>query len=699
MEYTPSKRRIIAAYGYIAVAFLLWENLIGSVVGFYHLELRRTIWGLVYYLVVFLLFGVLTEIGIFIIGKIIPSIRWYGIRYVWLTLILVTLLWGEAFREILVHITGTNFSKFNLIFILLWLPLILATGILTNILLKRKYTHPESRHNLRLIMYFSTALLYIIVAGKVTSKYYHEDVLNTVNLLLQPVLLSASFLVTFILSKLFSNVRSFRWALLLAPILATILVVGISAGFRSEKTYPRSPSRALTDHPNIVVLLFDALRSDHVGKIVDGASLTPTLDSLAHAGKSYPVCYSTASYTFTAIVSLFCSKLPNKLGLVRKKYITDGVSNLGNILKQNDYRTIGISSNSLISSLYGFDQFFDVLEHPVGVGPNQLLFPDNVSILSTKLVQELGYEMDFLSFGSIAESWQGINQRAIELIDEDLSKPFFLYCHYLEPHAPYFCEPFNNGILDLAMLSNLTKLEYVDDQSADHRSLIHDIIPEMHTRYMQGVSTVNRAVTEMLRYFMQSGLSDNTIFIIIADHGEEFFEHQGYDHWSTLYNETVRTQLIINIPERLGIDLPDSIASLSIMDIAPTILDLAGIDEEIPDCDGCSLLSDPSEPVRKQFMVLEPKSADNFWSAVVLLPYKLIFRENYETGMIDTMLFNLETDSGESTNLYPERNEIADSLAFLLQTQLDQSIEPAFEDTVTLPLEEQQRLRALGYVN
>ncbi|HDH57336.1 MAG TPA: DUF229 domain-containing protein, partial [Bacteroidetes bacterium] len=280
------------------------------------------------------------------------------------------------------------------------------------------------------------------------------------------------------------------------------------------------------------------------------------------------------------------------------------------------------------------------------------------------------------------------------------TKPFFLYAHFIEPHAPYRSAPFEDGILDLVQV----KFSYYSpgyragkSSAVDYINKNKTIIMEVqHARYMDGARTADRATARILQVIERLGLKQNTIIIIMSDHGEEFLEHGGQGHKSTLYQELVHIPLIVYIPPELHRELPDQPDGVSILDLAPTILDLAGIDSKIEDSDGWNLTEPYPYPNRPKQMMVEVMN--NFWSAVVMGPYKLILIDQLENGKVDTLLFDLSKDRREIDNLYPARAGLTDSLAVYIQRQIDRKDWYSSPHPRELTLPEIERLRALGYV-
>ncbi|HDH58026.1 MAG TPA: DUF229 domain-containing protein, partial [Bacteroidetes bacterium] len=664
-------RNLIFLYLYIGLAFLLWENLIGSILGTYNLELRRTLWGVIYYSLLFLVFGGVAEGINFLYNRLSPKYYWFGQKYVWLLVILIIFLWGNLPHQFLVKLFGYHSVLGSYYLNLFWLPLIFFAGWLVNVKLAKLWQADKLASPSRMTIYFSFVLFYLMVGTKLTYRFFHADVTSSYNILLQVALIVGAWLLALSMGKIFVSNSSYRKAVILVPIVATIAVLGISTGLKSNKQTSTDVTTPRADRPNIVVLLFDALRADHVGAICEDYNLTPTIDSLARSGKAYKSCYSTSSWTFPAIVSLLTSKLPNKLGLLEPRRLPKNMPTLTSILSGNGYYTAGLSANDMISSAYGFDSAFDEFRFVRPRGPNQLLLPLNSFFHAPLFMKEMAYQLGFISMNYVTADWREMNKKATKLYEKIGSQPFFLYMHYIEPHYPYWSVPFEECLIDLKNVrfaGSFLDLRRGDPEAMKFFSENKEhLLESQHQRYMNGARTADRAVADMLQILQQQGLKDNTVIIILSDHGEEFFEHEFIFHKSTLYDEQVLIPLIINIPPAFGIDLPDQLAGVSLLDVAPTVLELTGIGGGILESDGRSLLGYYPVHPRPRYMMLKTRKRD--MSAVVQEPYKLILQNQNGVGYPDTLLFNLSVDKAEKINLYPQEKHIADSLAAYLQNQ------------------------------
>jgi len=553
-------KNAVFLYLYLGLAFLLWENLVGSFFGTYNLEVRRTLWGIVYYCLLFLVFGGVTEGITFFYNRLSPKYRWFGQKYIWLLAILIIYLWGNFPHKFLVRLFGFDSALSSYYWNLLWVLIILFAGWLANVSLAKLSQSNKLASPSRMTIYFSFILFYLMVGTKITYRFFHTDIISVYNILLQVALIIGAWILALVMGKIFTTISSYRRAVILIPIVATIAVLGISTGLKSDKqasTNDRNPS---ADLPNIVILLFDALRADHVGAICEDYKLTPTIDSLARYGKAYKSCYSTSSWTFPAVVSLLTAKLPNKLGLLDRGYLPASIPTLPSILSENGYYTAGLSANDIISAAYGFDNAFNEFHFIRPKGPKQLLLPFNSFFQAPSFMEEMAYQLGFISMDFVTADWREMNKQATKLYKKIRSQPFFLYIHYIEPHYPYWSVPFKGGLIDLENVKFAASFQDLrrNDPKAINFLLENKayLMETQHQRYMDGARTADRAVADMLQILQQQGLKDNTVIIILSDHGEEFFEHEFIFHKSTLYDEQVLIPLIINVPPAFDIVSP-----------------------------------------------------------------------------------------------------------------------------------------------
>jgi arylsulfatase A-like enzyme len=698
----------ISLYIYTGLVFLFWEYLTGSILGIFHFEARRIFWGIIYYPFLFLLLGVIVEAINYLYSWIFPDRIWPGQRLVWLITAIITLLWGGLFHQFLIAFFHLNSIKLSYRLALLWPVVLLTIGLAANLLLSRRSKGRNSISLRTAFICFIAILIYLIISTKVTYRFFQQiDTMRYVffnntfaplNLCLQPAFLLLAAGITAALYKVSRSVRSFRLSLLVVPLIAALLALKVSyiPSISVASTPPFKPPVA-RQTPNVIVLLFDALRADHVGLNADKYSLTPWMDELGELGKVFPSCYSTSSWTFPAVASLLTSRLPNKIGLQEAGTLPDSTTTVVDILHENGYRTGAYTANHYISEVYGFDRSFDEFQFQLGRGSYQLLLPLRTFFRAPTFLNELAYQFNFISNDYLCVTGTDLTRKAQKFIQEKNNLPFFLYLHYNEPHVPYWAMPFQGRSLDLETLhigSWYGSEEEAPTKISGRQMFMSEIL---HLRYTNGIRVADKQVKRIWSTVKELGLADETIIIIVADHGEEFLEHGGFYHKSSLFQEQIRIPLIIYIPENLGVSLPDQPGGVSMLDLAPTILDLVGIEQKMPQADGQSLLQKHDSVNRDKYMMFQ--QSHELWSAVVAEPYKLILKQNLKTGVSDTMLFNLDLDPGETNNLRATNREICEQMLRRLQVQLDQTSPPSQAPKHNLTLLEIQRMRSLGYTN
>jgi arylsulfatase A-like enzyme len=313
--------------------------------------------------------------------------------------------------------------------------------------------------------------------------------------------------------------------------------------------------------PNVLVVLIDALRADHLGCYGHSRDTSPIIDSLSRESVLFETAMSPASWTKPSIPSLFTGLYPIQHGVftgntqdsadrITSDVLRDEHITLAEALREAGYATGAFVENVQISSFMGFDQGFDVYAEDLGDA-------------------------------------QSISNRFIKWLDSGIEGPFFGYVHYLDPHWPYVPPaPFDTMFSPPAQTSvdfNNVNWKYLERQiqSGDVK-LSPDDLEAMRSLYDGEIRYTDTALAGILEALRERGLYENTIFVLTADHGEEFMEHGRIGHGNTLYDEVLHIPLIIRAPRgRVPEGPPGTIADpVSLIDIMPTVLDLAGI--EIP---------------------------------------------------------------------------------------------------------------------
>ncbi|MBU1879765.1 MAG: sulfatase-like hydrolase/transferase, partial [Chloroflexi bacterium] len=203
-------------------------------------------------------------------------------------------------------------------------------------------------------------------------------------------------------------------------------------------------------------------------------------------------------------------------------------------------------------------------------------------------------------------------------------------------------------------------------------------------------------VGDLIAELKKKGLYDQALIVFTADHGEEFYEHQGWGHGRTVYQEVIQVPLIVKYPGGWGAGTVDEHLVRSI-DLAPTILDTAGIRPPAT-MQGVSLLQ-PAPPADEQVAFSETDFEGNVARAWVTPRDKLIqVVDGDPRGREAIQLYDLAADPGETLNLAQAHvGVVAD-----LRRQMDRLMIAALEASVAgtefeIDPETEQRLKLLGY--
>jgi len=355
---------------------------------------------------------------------------------------------------------------------------------------------------------------------------------------------------------------------------------------------------------NIFLIVIDALRPDHLGCYGYKRETSPEIDNIAKEGVMFERVISQSSWTKPSMASLLTSTYPEVHGVTN---ITDCLSHhddfLPTILQKVGYITGCIQTNPFLTSPSGFDQGFDhYLE----------LFDSAPGVYKPRVQESIAIVSDWL--------------------DQFGNSPFFLYLHLLDTHNPYSPQA------------------------------LYDIFgPAEKDRYDGEILCVDNHIGIIRELLFQKGLGEKTVFIITADHGEEFEEHGSRFHAKHLYEEVLRVPLIISSPDVLPSGLSVTSQARSI-DIVPTILELLGLPltENHQGETLCAFLNTESTSDRlaiSQIGSSDSKTTDKLIS-VNDGKFKLIWNQKDDSKK----LYNLESDQGECKNAINQQPKVARDL-------------------------------------
>jgi len=417
---------------------------------------------------------------------------------------------------------------------------------------------------------------------------------------------------------------------------------------------------------NVVLLLVDTLRADHLSSYGYDRQTTPFLDAFARSNVLFLNARSQSACTFPSVNSLLTSRhIFDFLDPSTRPGIPDDVPYLPALLRRHGYATAAVSASPIVRNTPS--------EHNL----------------------KGGFGRGFDHFDESCKWLYGncVNRVAGQLL-EGMGEPFFLYLHYMEPHDPYraeasvfgrFVEGYEGRYPSVAKGDPNPLRQMLDDGREIDPSDLEYLI----SRYDEEILGVDAHLGAFLQQLEERGVAERTIVIVASDHGEAFLEHDLLKHCRGLYEPLTRVPLMMRIP---AIDGPLVRRTwVENLDLVPTVLDYLGLPAE--DFAGVSLrpLIETGTPPGKV-----ARSSMGSWRSVNDDRFKLLWRLNTR----DYLLFDLVADPAESRNLLRQERAALRHLRRELERWMAQTEAGVPESERARQAEEiEDELRALGYLN
>lgn len=429
----------------------------------------------------------------------------------------------------------------------------------------------------------------------------------------------------------------------------TVLRALLAAACALLAACPGSPRVDSARPRHLLLITVDTLRADHLGVYGHPGDISPSIDALAKRGTAFREAHAPASWTLASLASVMTSTPSSVHGCWNfKSSLADEALTLAEVLREQGYRTAGVASHVFLAPKYGLHQGFDDYD--------------------VELVQP-GLVKSHEAISSPQVSKKGI--AALRGWAAAPDTPQFLWLHYFDPHAEYQAHPGFVG-------------RFGSEQDQD--------------LYRGEIAFTDRAIGRVLDELENLELEDRTIVAFTADHGEEWGEHGGQGHGTTLHAEQVRVPLIVAGPG-VGADRWDP-RPLSTLDLAPSLLGLLGL--EAPP----SFMGEPrfassefqppdwssSEPVVEELRLRAGRQADG----LRVHQWHLIRPRNDKP----VRLYRLDQDPLEQENLAGDEPDRVAEMSGRLTELLDGYAEFALDARVLTHTDaELQRLSDLGYAD
>ncbi len=474
-------------------------------------------------------------------------------------------------------------------------------------------------------------------------------------------------------------------ALLLLVMVAGWIGMRLVPTVPTARTTPEAVSPALASKPNIILIMADTLRADHLSCYGGTYVETPNLCRIATDGGTVYDGYAHSSWTKPSTASLLTSLIPSSHQTMSKpSALPTEITTVAEAMQSHGYATGAFVSNTNLTESFGFAQGFDEYHY---LGPDYLFGAQESS--SKLVLYQIVRRVYFMAtgskrFGDFYQDSQVVNGRAFEWLDRHVDSRFFLFLHYMDVHDPYFAHPYDGTGFDRA--------------SHQHPSLSQ--AAEMQRLYVGELAYLDEQFGKMIARLEEQGLWEDSMIVLVADHGEEFGEHGGFWHGLTLYDEQIAIPMLVKWPsgERLA---PESMRGTParLIDVAPTLLRRAGarIPAEMQGLDLADGLEQRSE--RDRMVFAEEDHEGNVLTAIRTARWKWIgANEGNPRGLPTEELFDVSTDPGETLDLSEREPGTAAELARHAEAQLLAAEKIGEASEADVSCEEYAALVALGYV-
>ncbi|MGD9347600.1 MAG: sulfatase-like hydrolase/transferase [Candidatus Aminicenantes bacterium] len=453
---------------------------------------------------------------------------------------------------------------------------------------------------------------------------------------------------------------------------------------------------------NVILISLDTLRADHLGCYGYSRDTSPSIDSFREDSVLFNHCYSTAASTLVAHMSLMTSLVPKSHQVYNNKAgdtLSPEFLTLADMLRKNGYYCGAFTGGGLVSGVFGFSKGFDEYHE------------DRYSIFR----------------GNSAET---LYKNASDWINQHNDKKFFLFLHTYQPHNPYK----NSSTLGKSYLGRNSIWEQIDllkylrdvfsDDPPSYPSKLDNRSQQILKNYLFRFTRLSEEEKQNIidlydgeirhtdEYFIKPlmnelrrlDLYENSIIILLSDHGEEFYDHKMWEHGIQLYNELIRVPLIIKYPgSRFKGETIDR--NVSLIDVLPSIIKELRITPH-SQFEGFDVKDVIEDKERFDRICYAESRAGGRKIAVVQGKNKLIFNGTNE-AIFDMLSIPSQIEYYDIYGDFSEKNcielrdttSVNDLFKALISYRIEKSkVKESDLKRVDLPKDLEEQLRTLGYI-
>jgi arylsulfatase A-like enzyme len=390
-----------------------------------------------------------------------------------------------------------------------------------------------------------------------------------------------------------------RWKLLWSfPFMVGIVIVLAGYVFGVDRLkHAREAARPLppANAPNVLLIVLDTVRADHLGLYGYERSTTPVLERLAKGAIRFDEARATAPWTLPSHASMFTGRWPHEVGEKWRSPIRGNFPTLAEYLGNHGYATAGFVGNLGYCSqetglARGFTHYEDyvmenlaplrtsaLVEYLAGAISGILRTLDISSLSPLKEFVTRWFEVKRKNAASIRRaflSW--VSQR------EETSRPFFVFLNFFDAHQQYILPAgARRRFVNYSLTAEENKIVYELWPFLDKTRLPRPYVDVARDSYDDCLSYIDEQLGLLFDAMQRHGVLNQTLVVVTSDHGEGLGEHDLFDHGLSLYRTEIRVPLVIRPPSSVN---PSSVVgeAVSLRDVPATIVDLVGLEAGSP---------------------------------------------------------------------------------------------------------------------
>lgn len=441
---------------------------------------------------------------------------------------------------------------------------------------------------------------------------------------------------------------------------------------------------------HVFLIGVDTLRGDQIGAKIGKVPLTPNIDEFIKDCIFFKNAYAQCSWTLPSFMSLFTGLYEFNHGVDIKRPLDPGIPTLMEKVCEQ-FITFGYHAGMGMRKRWGYSRGFDYYKKVPYTSP---LFPKAGKILF---------------------------RAASDLLEKANFPNLFFFLHTYQVHDPY--TPPLEFLLKLNNNPKYKKLDVVN-QNAPWKTFLpveEDLRKSLKELYQAEIHAFDTYFGEFIKKLKRLGIYDNAMIIFMSDHGEEFYEHKGWAHSHSLYNELIRVPVIIKFPNNQykGTRMDEPIG---VIDLIPTILSYYTIEHEKSQIDGIDLmpLILDEEDIRQREYLISSISESRYIQeippkfAIIYKDYKIIYNDKFSVTDLEYFkpyglppavpqieVYDLKKDIRERQNIAKKKENLVKKIMPIIiniKQIIKNNMSEKKKREIDLDEETKKQLKSLGYI-